>query len=529
MLHDRTAGVPNSPGHARAVQQGDIFRSLGVEPIINCAGTRTLYGGSNPHPDVLQAMVMASHAFVDLDELGEAAGRRISELTGAPWGIVTAGSTAALSLAVAAAIAGNDPELMCRLPYPTGTARMVLCPPGHRFAYDRAITASGGDIVTPRDLAELRQILATGDVRMICMVAKSEEDGLLRLEDIVPLARQRGTPILVDAAARSPSHRDEWLERGADLVVYSAGKFLQGPQSSGYLIGVEPLCRAAWLNGAPHQGFGRAMKIGKEEIVGALVALETWIKQGGAAHRQSQWLGQLEAIAAHVLRPGLSTKVLAPSPASLTPRLRLTWSAPIMIGSDDLRRSLLSSRPRIQLQDFWSTPNSIVIDPFNLQAGEETIVGRALAGVFDSCCEPARKPPPSSTGLAALDGDWIVQIKFTGGDKVHRFHLQAVGRRCFGDHFTRFSQGRLDGEISADGSVLLRSMHEHQPADLFFAFCGALDTSGNLEGEVELGSASSDHRGPVFQAQFGKARWRATRQSTETDLCRTTINSGDHG
>src|SRR5262249_12899302 len=145
---------------------------------------------------------------------------------------------------------------------------------------------------------------------MICLLARSSGGDALSLTAIAPLARTRGIPILVDAAGLSPGSPDRWLQQGADLVVYSGGKYLRAPQSTAILLGNEKLCRAAWLNGPPHQAFGRAMKVGKEEIVGAVCAVDRWLNARSAAVERASWLPRLRRIEARLSAvPGVSTQL----------------------------------------------------------------------------------------------------------------------------------------------------------------------------------------------------------------------------
>ncbi|MFK4654339.1 seryl-tRNA(Sec) selenium transferase [Bradyrhizobium japonicum] len=272
-----------------------IFREIGVEPFIQCAGVRTLYGASNPSDEVIAAMDAAAEAFVDMDELAEAAGRRLAELTGAEWGVITAGTAATLALATAACIAGNNPELMLRLPETSGLPNKVLIPSDQRFSYEQAIRIAGGEIVSVATVERLAEAL-DGSAAMICLLGRMDSASVLPLSAAVPLARANRVPILVEAAGLSPEKPDRWVKCGADLVVYAGGKYLRAPQSTAIVLGRERLCKAIWWNGAPHQAFGRAMKLGKEEIVGAVVALDRWINFPTAKHDGDQWLPRLKLI-----------------------------------------------------------------------------------------------------------------------------------------------------------------------------------------------------------------------------------------
>ena len=176
------------------------YLALGVRPFINCCSVRTVQGGSLMLPQVRAAMAEASRHFVNLDELMEAAGQRLAELTGAEWGIVTCGSAAAVALATAACVAGNDPEKMLRLPFTDGMVNRVIMPRNQRFAYDQAIRMIGTHIVEIDTLADLDAALAE-PVAMFAILGTDEHESTVRLEDIVARARPRGIPIMVDAAS----------------------------------------------------------------------------------------------------------------------------------------------------------------------------------------------------------------------------------------------------------------------------------------------------------------------------------------
>ncbi|WP_052435594.1 hypothetical protein [Bradyrhizobium japonicum] len=215
----------------RERERGWIFREIGVEPFIQCAGVRTLYGASNRSDEVIAAMNAAVEAFVDMDELAEAAGRRLAELRGAEWGVITAGTAATLALATAACIAGNNPELMLRLPETSGLPNKVLMPSDQRFSYEQAIRIAGDEIVSVATVERLAEAL-DGSAAMICLLGRLDSASVLPLRAAVPLARENGGPILVEAAGLSLEKPDRWVKCGADLVVYAGGKFFRAPQST---------------------------------------------------------------------------------------------------------------------------------------------------------------------------------------------------------------------------------------------------------------------------------------------------------
>ena len=487
-------------------ERGWIYRQLGVEPVINCTGVRTNYGGSNPCPEVLDAMVAAAEAFVDLDELAEGVGRRLSELTSAEWGIVTAGTAAALVLVTAACIAGNDPERMLRLPRAEGLPRRVIMPVGHRFDYDNSIRMAGAQIITVSDVNELEAELENETV-MVSLLGRLDGRSGISLKEIAPRARRRGIPVVVDAAGLAPSRPDPWLTAGADLVIYSGGKYLRAPQSTGFLLGKERLCRAAWINGAPHQALGRPMKVGKEEIVGAVTAFDRWINAASARAEIASWRPRLERIARPLAAlAGVTLRIKEASKGVTVPRLQVMWEEDrIALNSEELRQRLLAMRPRILLHDFWSTTRSITLDPFNLSDGDADTVARALVAILSSPTDEV--PDEAEAPAVQLSGKWSLNLQFLSGAVSHELELEQLGSKLTGIHIAKDTTGTVEGLVQGR-TVFLAARHALVPMDVFYDFSG-LALGESLEGEASLGAATDEHLGPVFRQQFGTAKWTA--------------------
>src|SRR6202045_87697 len=297
------------------------YLMLGVRPFINCCSVRTMHGGSLMLPQIRDAMAEASRHFVNLDELMEAAGQRLAELTGAAWGIVTCGSAAAVALGTAACVAGNDPVKMLRLPFTDGMVNRVIIPKTQRFAYDQAVRMIGCHLVEIETREDLDAALAE-PAAMVVLLGKQEHLGSLRLEELGPFVQPRGIPLMVAAAPRTLARPSPWLVRGADLVVYSGGKFLRGPQTSGLLLGSKQLVQAAWSNASPHQALGRPMKVSKEDILGVLIAVEHWFEERDHAAERQQWYDDLEVIADRVgAVHGAGSEIVEPSGVDRVPRL----------------------------------------------------------------------------------------------------------------------------------------------------------------------------------------------------------------
>ncbi|HXA26394.1 MAG TPA: hypothetical protein VNW90_29255 [Acetobacteraceae bacterium] len=494
----------------RTESNANPYLALGVRPFINCCSVRTMHGGSLMLPQVRAAMDQASRQFVNLDELMEAAGRRLAELTGAEWGIVTCGSAAAVALASAACIAGNDPVRMLRLPFTDGWVNRVILPRNQRFAYDQAIRMVGAHIVEIDSIADLDAALAE-PVAMVAILGTNEENSRVRLEEIVARVKPLGIPILVDAASEHLERPSPWLVRGADMVIYSGGKFLRGPQTSGLLLGNKNLVQAAWRNASPHQAFGRPMKVSKEDVIGVLTAVEYWLEERDEIAELQRWHDDLQEIARRVAEvPGVSSVVIAPAGVVRVPALRVRWDG-IALDGMGLRARLLDGTPRIMIDDTAATANSVVIDPFQFQPGEAAEVGKAVAATLATArsVEPAREPPP----LIDLSGEWSLHVRFLHGQRSHRLRLQQQGSRLTGSQESEQFAGKVVGRLTAR-DILMEFEARHEGSAIAYRFEGTAD-SDRMTGEVLLGSATDSHRGPVNLSQFGRGQWQAQRSAQQ--------------
>jgi D-glucosaminate-6-phosphate ammonia-lyase len=490
----------------RIESNANPYLALGVRPFINCCSVRTMHGGSLMLPQVRAAMDQASRQFVNLDELMEAAGQRLAELTGAEWGIVTCGSAAAVALASAACVAGNDPVRMLRLPFTDGWVNRVILPKNQRFAYDQAIRMVGAHIVEIDSVADLEAALKE-PVAMVAILGTNEEKSRVRLEEIVARVKPLGIPILVDAASEHLQRPSPWLTRGADMVIYSGGKFLRGPQTSGLLLGNKNLVQAAWRNASPHQAFGRPMKVSKEDVIGVLTAVEYWLQERDETAELRHWHDDLQQIARHVAQvPGVTSEVIEPSGVVRVPVLRVHWDR-IALDGMGLRQRLLEGTPRIMIDDTAATANSVTIDPFQFQPGEATEVGKAIAASLTA----ARSLMPSADPAPAIDlsGDWSVRVQFLHGERLHRLRLQQQGNQLIGSQESEQFAGKVIGKLTAQ-SVRLEFEARHEGSAIAYRFEGKVDAD-RMAGEVVLGSATDNHRGPVNLSQFGKGQWQAQR------------------
>ena len=256
-------------------------------------------------PEVRAAMDAASRHYVHLEELTEAIGTRLAALTGAEWGLVTCGCAAGLTVATAGCVAGGNPDLHIRIPNLAGFPRdEVIIPTHSRNVYDASVRTVGVRVVQVSTMAELEAALGPRTALIYVLAGPRADNSPLSVKAMAPLAKAKDVPILVDAAAEILTVPNVHLQNGATLVTYSGGKCLRGPQTAGLLLGRKDLVRAAWVHSAPHHGFARGFKVGKEEAIGMLMAVEMWMKRNHDAEWK-QWGAWLDHIAARV----------APSPA----------------------------------------------------------------------------------------------------------------------------------------------------------------------------------------------------------------------
>ncbi len=487
-----------APAAAPTLSLGrDLYQSIGVRPLINCKGTFTIVSGSQSLPEVKKAMEEASRHYVHLDELMEAVGARLAELTQAPWGIVTAGCAAALTHATAASIAGADPEKMQRLPYLAGLKSEVIMPRSSRNVYDHAIRMLGVKIVEVETRDQYIAALSE-KTAMTCLLAGPSDKFL---EQIAGVSREKGVPILVDAAAERLTIPNVHLQRGATMVAYSGGKCIRGPQCAGLLLGPKDLLQAAWLNSAPHHAFGRSLKVGKEEILGMLAAVEMWVKRDHDAEWKAweSWLAHIAEKAAQV--PTVRTEVLQPQGLSnRAPRLRISWDAArVGLHADELEKILYESDPRIVLGGSTGSrrstaESSITIMPYMMIPGDEKVVAARLHEVLSK--PPQKSSPPPETAPVSLAGQWNVRLEFVRGSADHGFFLEQDGDTLTGAHRGDILTGDLRGSVEGS-AVRFRSSMRYEGTRLSYDFEGRLE-DGKLAGSVDLG-------------EYGKARWTAAR------------------
>ncbi|MFN2157639.1 MAG: aminotransferase class V-fold PLP-dependent enzyme [Anaerolineae bacterium] len=374
----------------------NVYEELGLETVINAAGTLTKLGGSVMPTEVVQAMVDASHDFVDMGELHLAAGRRIAELTGVEAAHICAGATAGIALMAAACMTGTDREKVDRLPDTSGMPDRFLVQRSHRQPYERAIRFAGGKMVeVASDASELESALAgEGVAGVFYTFAWFLREEALPLVEVADLAHERGVPVIVDAAAEVPPVENLWrfVKEGADLVAFSGGKAMRGPQSTGLVLGRADLVEACRLNDNPFDAVGRSMKVCKEEIAGLLKAVEIYVRQD--QQRQSLIWDQRVARMIETLAgvPGLqSVRQLPYGVGQQIPHVALRWEQDALsMSCQELVESLRAGKPRIAVQLVPITHyggivfghNEIRVHPHTLREGEEVVVAERIRALL---------------------------------------------------------------------------------------------------------------------------------------------------
>lgn len=363
------------------------YDALGVRRVVNAAATLTKLGGSRMPAPVVAAMAEGAGSFVDLHELQRRVGQRIAELTRNEACYVSSGAAAGIVLAVAACIAGTDPERIADFPYLDRGPRDVLVYHSQRNGYDYAARQTGARLVElgPAE-DELRAAISERTACILWFAGARYAPGALALERVVAVARERSVPVIVDAAAQIPPVSSLWhftRELGADLVIISGGKGLRGPQSSGLVLGRADLIEGCRANGNPNHAIGRPLKVGKEELLGILAAVE-WtlgIDEAGLLDRYEAtvraWLTGLADL------PGIEVERSYPSEAGQPhSRALLHIGAGSRLSRDELVAALWDQDPRIAVSAVGA--DSIALNPQTVEPGEEQYVLAALRNLLQA-------------------------------------------------------------------------------------------------------------------------------------------------
>ena len=362
-----------------------VYQRLGVAPIINAAGSITRLGGTRTRPETLELMSRAARVMVNIDDLNRAAGKELARLTGAEAGFVSSGAAGGLVLQAAAVIAGNDPVKMRQLPNTDGMKNEIVIHTMHRFPYDQAYRAAGAKLVEFGDYLfahpwQLEGAINERTAAVAYLCAPFSSNKVLPLERVCEIAHAHEVPVIVDAASMLPPRANlyRYLRAGADMVVYSGGKGVRGPQGSGILVGRADLIEAASAQANPAQFLGRGMKVAKEEIIGLVASLAAFVGEDEAAEMAAYRSIAQKAVDALVEIPGLRVTLEHDGINYLIPHavIRFTdeWRGP---SRDAIAAAMEQGSPQVYLHQLGG-PQELAVDPLNLTEEEVEAVIRRL-------------------------------------------------------------------------------------------------------------------------------------------------------
>jgi uncharacterized pyridoxal phosphate-dependent enzyme len=388
-LFSSSVGAAATSGNANVTgfgQTGNPYDELGVTTMINCEGTMTMLGGSLLRPELEAVMAMAGRHFVSIPELEVAAGKRIAEMLKLPDGytaLVTSGAAAAIQSGLAGILTGNDEAKIRQLPDLTGMKSEVIIQKSHRNPFDHQLRNTGIKLIEIETREQLSQ--AVNDrTAMMHFTNFANAAGQIKVDEWVKLGKQYNLPCMNDAAADTPpvSHLWDYANMGYDLITFSGGKAIRGPQCAGMLIGRKELVANALLNNSPHEDtLGRSQKVGKEEIIGMVKALEIYLREDHDALSR-EWQDRLVLISKELAKiPGVTTAFFTPDIANHVPHMQITWDARIPLTPQQVSKTLRNSKPVIVMSPGEGQPG-LAMNSFMLQPGEDKIVAELLSRVL---------------------------------------------------------------------------------------------------------------------------------------------------
>jgi L-seryl-tRNA(Ser) seleniumtransferase len=370
----------------------DYFSDLGVREFINAAGTYTVLTASLMLPEVVEAIEYASKRYVPLNDLHDAIGRRLAERLGVEGVMITSGAAAALTLGTAACVTGKNPDWIRRIPdiAATDMKSEVIIQRSHRYGYDHAVRNCGVRMVEVETRDELEAAISSRTAMML-FFNDADPRGQVKIDEFVALGKKHGIPTFNDAAADVPptEHLTKYNKMGFDLVTYSGGKGLRGPQSAGLLLGRADLIEAARMNSSPNgDTIGRGFKVNKEEMLGMMVAVEAYLRRDADAEWR-EWEKRAGTIVEAATRhAAVKADVYVPPIANHVPHIRLTWKrAELPLTAADLRRQFREGRPSIEVIPGGSQADApeqeLSIGVWQMQRGDADVVARRLRQILD--------------------------------------------------------------------------------------------------------------------------------------------------
>jgi uncharacterized pyridoxal phosphate-dependent enzyme len=392
ILGSRKLSAANIPGSGNDGsvkgfgQTGNVYDELGVTTVINGQGTMTMLGGSLMRPEVESVMALAGRHFVNIPELEVAAGKRIAEMLKLPSdysALVTSGAAAAMLSGLAGILTRDNAQFIRQIPDLTGMKSEVIIQKSHRNPFDHQLRATGIRLVEIVDRDDLRKAV-NEKTAMMHFSNFANAAGQIKVDEWAKLGKEYKVPTFIDAAADTPpvSHLWDYANMGYDLIAFSGGKAIRGPQCAGLLVGRKDLVSYALLNNSPHEDtIGRSQKVGKEEIVGMVKALECYLQEDHEALNK-EWQHRLEMISTEVSKvPGVTTKLFVPDIANHVPHMEIRWDKRISATPREISASLRKGKPAIVLST-GEEGEILSLNSFMLQPGEDKIIADAVVAVL---------------------------------------------------------------------------------------------------------------------------------------------------
>lgn len=362
----------------------DYFKELGIRTFINAAGTYTSMTGSLMPKEVIDAINYGSLEYVNLDELQDKVGERIAELLECEYATVSSGCFGAMSIAMAGVMSGKDPKKIKQLPDTTGLRNEVILQESHTIGYAQALTNVGAKLVKVKTAEELINAI-NEKTAMLWFLNANTDKGEIKWEEFVSLGKKHNIPTFIDCAADVPpvDNLFKFTRIGFDMVAFSGGKGLRGPQSAGLLLGKKEYIEAARLHTPPRgETIGRGMKVNKEEVLGMLAALELYLSKDHQAEWK-MWEDQIDLISESAKSiSGVETSVYVPHHANHVPSLKIRWDqSKVNISPDNVRKILREGSPSIETV---GNKNEIGITTWMMVPGQEKIVAKKIKKILKS-------------------------------------------------------------------------------------------------------------------------------------------------
>ncbi|MBC8299040.1 MAG: aminotransferase class V-fold PLP-dependent enzyme [Pelagibacterales bacterium] len=375
-----------NPGTAAVVSnvRRDFFKELGLRTFINAAGTYTSMTGSLMPKEVIEAISYGASEYVNLDELQDKVGERIAELLNCEYATVSSGAFGAMSIGMAGVMCGMDTKKVKQLPNTDGLKNEVILQESHTIGYAQALTNVGAKLVKVKTAKQLEKAITNKTV-MLWFLNANTEQGDIKWEEFVALGKKHNIPTFNDCAADVPPVENlfRFTKMGFDMVAFSGGKGLRGPQSAGLLLGKRKYIEAARLHTPPRgETIGRGMKVNKEEVLGMLAALEMYLKKDHKSEWK-MWESQIQLISDSATSiDGVKSEIHVPKHANHVPSLRIKWNQKLVkISPDEVRKKLREGHPSIQTVGDSKT---IGITTWMMVPGQERIVAKRLKEILSN-------------------------------------------------------------------------------------------------------------------------------------------------